>query len=129
VRHVAAPRVYDSQSRRKVSFGSLALTQFRPAAGFRSQIFGKIIHFSILEKTITRNGQYDQASLFFYGKPLSFSCNELQANRSSFYSERYHESLDNDIPADVHDGKHQEIITLRQQLKPRTLNARKNLSS
>jgi putative transposase len=44
--------------------------------------------------------------------------------------ERYHESLDNVTPADVYYGRHQEIITRREQLKQRTLKAGKryNLS-
>jgi hypothetical protein len=45
-------------------------------------------------------------------------------------TERYHESLDNVTPADVHEGRYQEIITRREKLKRQTLRARKlyNLS-
>ena len=42
-----------------------------------------------------------------------------------YNNERYHESLDNVTPADVYYGRHHEIITRREQLKQRTLKARK----
>lgn len=47
-----------------------------------------------------------------------------------YNNERYHESLDNVTPADVYQGRYQEIITRREQLKRQTLRARKryNLS-
>ena len=38
--------------------------------------------------------------------------------------ERVHESLDNVTPADVYHGRHQEILTARQQLKMQTLRRR-----
>lgn len=47
-----------------------------------------------------------------------------------YNNERYHESLDNVTPADVYQGRYQEIVTRREQLKRQTLRARKryNLS-
>lgn len=47
-----------------------------------------------------------------------------------YNNERYHESLDNVTPADKYHGRHHEILTRREQLKQRTLKARKrhNLS-
>jgi putative transposase len=49
---------------------------------------------------------------------------------SYYNNERYHESLDNVTPADVYCGRHQEIITRREQLKQQTLKQRRryNLS-
>jgi transposase InsO family protein len=48
-----------------------------------------------------------------------------------YNTERYHESLDNVTPADVYEGRYQEIITRRERLKRQTLRARKryNLST
>lgn len=47
-----------------------------------------------------------------------------------YNNERYHESLDNVTPADVYQGRHHEILSRREQLKLRTLKARRrhNLS-
>ena len=48
-----------------------------------------------------------------------------------YNTERYHESLDNVTPADVYEGRYQQIITRRERLKRQTLKARKryNLSA
>jgi putative transposase len=52
---------------------------------------------------------------------------EQEINRFVQYynNERYHESLNNVTPADVYFGRHQQIITRREQLKQQTLKARK----
>jgi transposase InsO family protein len=42
--------------------------------------------------------------------------------------ERYHEALDNVTPADVYEGRYQEIITRREQLKRKTLRSRKRIN-
>jgi putative transposase len=42
-----------------------------------------------------------------------------------YNNRRYHESLDNVTPADVYFGRHQEIITRREQLKKQTLELRR----
>ncbi len=39
--------------------------------------------------------------------------------------ERYHESLDNVTPADVYEGRRNDILDHRAQVKSRTLNQRK----
>jgi putative transposase len=45
-----------------------------------------------------------------------------------YNNERYHESLDNVTPLDVYEGRYQEIITRREQLKRRTLRSRKRFN-
>jgi transposase InsO family protein len=48
------------------------------------------------------------------------------ARFSEYYNnQRYHDSLDNVTPADVYYGRQHEIIARREQLKQRTLRARK----
>ena len=42
-----------------------------------------------------------------------------------YNNERYHEALNNVTPADVYYGRHREIITRREQIKRKTLRARK----
>jgi transposase InsO family protein len=42
-----------------------------------------------------------------------------------YNNERYHESLDNVTPADVYHDRHREIITRREQIKRKTLKARR----
>jgi putative transposase len=42
-----------------------------------------------------------------------------------YNNERYHESLDNVTPADVYSGRHREILTRREQIKRKTLKARR----
>jgi transposase InsO family protein len=42
-----------------------------------------------------------------------------------YNNERYHESLDNVTPADVYHGRRREIVTRREQIKRKTLKARR----
>ncbi len=45
-----------------------------------------------------------------------------------YNNKRYHESLDNVTPADVYEGRYQEIITRREELKRKTLRSRKRFN-
>ena len=45
-----------------------------------------------------------------------------------YNQERYHESLDNLTPADVYQGRREEVVTRREQIKRRTLSRRKRLN-
>ena len=52
------------------------------------------------------------------------------ANFIHFYNEeRYHESLDNVAPADVYFGRAERILKERDQIKQRTLAARRRLAA
>jgi putative transposase len=55
---------------------------------------------------------------------------EIERFIDYYNNRRYHEALDNVTPADVYYGRQREIITRREQLKQKTLKARKryNLS-
>lgn len=55
---------------------------------------------------------------------------EIERFIDYYNNRRYHEALDNVTPADVYFGRQREIITRREQLKQKTLKARKryNLS-
>ena len=43
-----------------------------------------------------------------------------------YNNQRYHESLNNLIPADVFYGREKKIVTLRQKIKQQTLKLRKS---
>jgi putative transposase len=55
---------------------------------------------------------------------------EIERFIDYYNNKRYHEALDNVTPSDVYYGRHREIITRREQLKQKTLKARRryNLS-
>jgi len=51
---------------------------------------------------------------------------EIERFVNYYINQRYHESLNNVMPADVYYGRHQEIISRRERIKRRTLKARKH---